>query len=166
MGGHTQNTGIVRKAGKRGWSLEPRWQWTNLKKKLKHLATRPVDLGATSAFTSSNLEKTRHWNEGNFFSASYFFFQWSTHAATPTPACPSPFLHESYCSCIRNTLRIGDMFLQLWWWFGRRETWKLSDMHTKQMLWFIFLWTNRAHRTHARVTKKQGWDREKGREGE
>lgn len=30
------------------------------KKKLKHLATRPVDSGATSAFTSSNLEKTRY----------------------------------------------------------------------------------------------------------
>lgn len=134
-------------------------------KKLKHLATRPVNLGDASAFTSSSLEKTRYWNEGNFFSASSFFFQqhaacafhWSTHAATPTLACLSHFLHQSYCSWDLGYAEI----------FENMSVRRGALRYAYQTNAVIYIPADKRGALHTRssVTKKQRWNRKKGREG-
>ena len=73
---------------------------------MKHWGTRPVDLGGASAFTSSNLEKTRYRNEGNFFSASSFFSRWSTHAVTPARGLPVFCMSVTVAVAVLGTHRV------------------------------------------------------------
>lgn len=67
-------------------------------------------------------------------------------------------LHLEYAVYLRHIL--AAVVLQL---FSAQEEgeWKLSDMHTKQMLRFIFLWTNRKQHTHTHLLPGYNVDMER-----
>lgn len=79
--------------------------------------------------------------------------------------CLSFFLQESNCNCIWNMLLISYIFLQLCFcscFFIRRKWQKLSYMHAKHTLPFIFLWTN----THTGVCYQETTEMKRWKEGE